>query len=167
MTWNDKASYESLLPSNNYNKNRGDEGMCALALSFFLEWSNSSNVRSNFQYSPRRHKQRPAAAIFSVTWLIVYWWHDSFDVCNITRFEICATYVYIVSRSESGSSACKQMCNMNYPISLTWPMHICDVTLSYVWPIHMCQMNHPYVCYGAATISRLLQITGLFCKRAP
>ena len=56
-------------------------------------------------------------------------------------------------------------------------LHICDTMHSYMWHVslryvpwltHMCDMTHSYApwLWGSATCSRLLKITGLFCKRA-
>jgi len=91
-------------------------------------------------------------AFICVTWLIhmcymthSYVWHDAF------------TMLWCVSQSFT---------------CVTWHIHVCDMTPSHVWHdifiratwlIHACGMIHS-LCYGVATISRLLKIIGLFCR---
>ena len=107
-----------------------------------------------------------------------YVWHDSF-ICVTWLNHVChMTHSYVWR----GSFAC-----------VTWLNHICDMTHSYVhhdplicatWLIHMCHMTHAHVWLmsrhsrrngmpptqwhtcGVATTSRLLEITGPFCKTA-
>jgi len=92
----------------------------------------------------------------------------------------------ILARFRSDLVACTYMTHSdvrNEPIVRTlWLIYVCDMTHSHVRddtfrhdaaltssPAHtrliqMCDVTPSYVCYGVATISRLLKIIGLFCR---
>ena len=51
-------------------------------------------------------------------------------------------------------------------ICAAWLMHMCDMTHPHVWHICMRYRAYLHVLYGVATISSLLKIIGVCCKRA-
>jgi len=109
-----------------------------------------------------------------------YVWHDSF-ICVTWLIHMCdMTHSY-------GWHRLIHMCNMtdlsvrhDSLIRVTWLVYMCNLTDLCVWHdsfiCNFSYMRHGsiiwrsrliHTCdYGVATISRLLQIIGLFCKRA-
>ena len=86
-----------------------------------------------------------------VQWRIMaFIWCPPYLWCDVTRADTCVCdYVYIV--------ACRVRCVSDL-MSFDW-------CAAHVWG----DATHSYMCgceYGVATISRLLKIIGLFCKRA-
>ena len=51
-------------------------------------------------------------------------------------------------------------------VCVTWLIFTCEMTHSCSWHDSSYMTHLIWVCYGVATISRLLKIIGLFCKRA-
>ena len=128
-------------------------------------------------------------SFFGVIWLILlratnhsYVWHDSF---------MCVTWlIYVCDMTHLCVWHDSFMCATHDSfIRVTWSIHVCDMTHAYVHDMthsrahvthHSCiyvQRVFIYIfffcraqvspsLYGVATISRLLKIIDLFCKRA-
>ena len=114
-----------------------------------------------------------------VRWLIDILWHDTLICCDMTHWYfatwlidmlwrnalICCdvTHWYVVT---CVSHNLEHQCSMT-PSYASDSLICCGVTHCYdvTWLIDML-WHDTLICYGVATISMLLQIIGLFCKRA-
>jgi len=94
---------------------------------------------------------RVAWLIHTFDWTSSFMWHDS---------AMCVTWlIHMHAMTHIYTHSCTHTSRTH---TYTHTHRLIHVT----WLRHMCHMPHPYVCYGVATISRLLKIIGLFCKRA-
>jgi len=108
-----------------------------------------------------------------VTWLIHTHTHHSY----VTRI-IHIWIIHLVPVTHSYVTRIIHIWIIHIWIIHIWIIHLLPVTHSYVTSlIHMCDKTHtfggkrnlsthPLHAYGVASISRLLKIIGLFCKRA-
>jgi len=126
---------------------------------FFFFWKGPERV-SRICMSDVAHMNEPYhtyEGVLSHIWLchVKYDWVISHTwMCHVTHMnESCCTYECVISHIW-----------MSHVTHMNDSCHTNEWVMSHIWLSHV--ISHISVWYGVATISRLLKITGLFCKRA-
>jgi len=80
------------------------------------------------------------------------------ESCHTYRHTISHIHMSLVTLVNASRHTCE------WVMSHMWMSH--EYVMFYMCMSHVSHMNTSWYLYGVATISRLLKITGLFCKRA-
>jgi len=141
----------------------------------FTAWRGSCHIWTNasFLISSMWHDPRDSHAHIMHTWIrhVAYKWVMSHikkwvffirHMTDVIRMHICIRHVtckWVMSHMNDMYGIVNRSC-------VTWRDSICRSLLqkSPIKQMIFCKRDH--LSYGVATISRLLQIAGLFCKRA-